>query len=416
VPPISAKKSPAGAVITAISTGDVQNPFPLYGALREMGEGVHWAEELGGWVCTRYDDVRRTCMKPSEFSNAYFFDLAGATHDPEIEAHRRYIEISSQQFMLSDPPEHTEIRAILRGTFSRRALNRWRLAICQVADELLDGLQPGMQIDAMSGFASRVPVAVIATMLGIPHVDTWRFQDWTEAFVNTFNPRTTGEVHEKEMNVALEMFDYLAVLAEKRRAEPADDLITLVSTATLANNEPLGVARVVAQLALLLAAGNETTANLIGNGITLLINKSEVQRRLRRQAALLPGAIEEMLRLDPPFHFDLRKATATTRLGNQQIEAGQLCYQLLASANRDPRQFENPEEFSLSRSPNPHLAFSHGIHFCLGAHLARLEGEIVFHKLLERFPRLAEGDEEPIRKTEQIMTRGWLTRPVKLLA
>jgi cytochrome P450 len=402
-------------LITAITNGAVQDPFPLYERLRECDEGVHWADELGGWVCTRYDDVRRVHTDPAVFSSDYYSDLSDAVHGPAPGAHSRFMAISSQQFMLSDPPAHTEIRSILRSAFAPRSLERWRSVVEEVTDTLLDELQPGEDIDVMADFAPHVPVAVIAMMLGIPPEDTWRFQEWTDAFVDTFNPRATREQRDHDIRVALGMFDYLDALVERRRADPADDLITLIATAELRDGELLDVSRAIAQLALLLAAGNETTANLIGNGITILIDNPDVQRSLCERPTLLPAAVEEMLRLDPPFHLVIRKVTEETTLGGRRIRPGQLCWQLLSAANRDPRAFEDPNVFSFDRGPNPHLAFSHGIHFCLGAHLARMEGKIVFQKLLERYPHLTAGTGRPIRKTEAIISRGWLTRPVKLI-
>jgi cytochrome P450 len=405
-------------LITALTTAAVQDPFPIYEQLRELDHGVHWAEELGGWVCTRYDDVKQTFTDTATFSNEYFFDLASAVHEPTFSAHLRYVDISSKQFMLTDPPAHTEVRSILRGAFTPRAVQRWEVVVQDVTETLLDSLLPDAavaELDVMEDLAAEVPVSVIAAMLGIPPEDTWRFRRWTEAFVDTFNPRITSERRSRSIDVAVDMFDYLTSLVERKRDRPVDDLTTLLATAELEDGSRLDNTRIVAQLALLLAAGNETTMNLIGNGITLLIEHPEVQQALRARIELLPAAIEEMLRLDPPLHFDLRKATKETTLGGQRIEAGQLCYQLIASANRDARRFRNPHAFSLDRGKNSHFAFSHGIHFCLGAQLARMEAEIVFRKLLERYPHFTNGKEPAVRKTEEIISRGWRTRPIRLI-
>jgi len=410
----SSKSSP-GELIATIVKGGVQDPFPLYNELRELDEGVHWAEELGGWLCTRYHDVRRIYTDPGTFSNDYYSDLSEAMYGPPLGIHRRFTEITSLQFMLNDPPRHTEIRSILRKAFTPRALERWRTVVAEVTDELLDDLPVDQDIDLMSDFAPHIPVAGIAAMLGVPEQDARRFEQWTDAFVSSFNPRVSGEHRDLCIQTTMQMFEYLGELVEQRRADPAEDLSTLIATAELEDGKLLDETRASAQLALLLAAGNETTANLIANGITILIDNPEVQRRARALPNLLPVAIEEMLRLDPPFHLVVRKVTEEVTLGGQRLEPGQLCWQVLAAANRDPRAFQDPDVFRFDRGANPHLAFAHGIHFCLGAHLARMEGEVVFQKLLQRFPQVSAGSEPPIRKTEAIISRGWLIRPVRLV-
>jgi hypothetical protein len=278
----------------------------------------------------------------------------------------------------------------------------------------MDKVEPTADIDVMAEFAPIVPITVIAAMLGVPPEDTDRFRHWTDAFVATFNPTVVGAERDRCVTTSLELFDYLATQVERRRIQPADDLITMMATTRLKDTGLLGVSRAVAQLALLLAAGNETTANLIGNGVTLLIDNPQVQRRMCEDRTLLAAGVEEMLRLDPPFHLLLRKVVKPTTVGGQQMEPGELCWQLIPAANRDPRAFENPNAFKLDRGSNPHLAFIHGIHFCLGAPLARMEGEVVFAKLLDRYPRFTAGSEPAVRKTDAIISRGWLSRPVAL--
>ena len=401
-------------LISAIVTGGVQNPFPLYDELRELDHGVHWADELGGWLCTRYDDVRRIYTDHETFSSDYYFDQHQAVYGPVVGEHRRFLDIFLQQFMLTDPPAHTEIRTLLRGAFTPRYLQRWRTVIAEVTESTLDGVDHGTDVDVMAELAPLVPITVIAAMLGVPAEDTERFRHWTDAFVATFNPTIVGAERDQCVATGLELFDYLAAQVEDRRLNPADDLITLAGTTALQDGAPLTVSRAVAQLALLLAAGNETTANLIGNGMTLLIDNPHVHRRLCEDQALLAAAVEEMLRLDPPFHLILRKVVKPTTMGGREMTPGELCWQVIPAANRDPRVFETPNEFSLARTNNPHLSFIHGIHFCLGAPLARMEGEVVLGKILERHPRFTAGAEPAVRKTDAIISRGWLTRPVAL--
>lgn len=403
-------------VITAIVAGGVQDPFPLYETARELDTGVHWSSILNGWVICRYADVHAMCCDHETFSNDYFYEMPNGVHNPAMEEHRRYIAISSQQFMVTDPPIHTRIRSVFRGAFTPRAINSWKTRVERITDELLDEFNPGDQIDIMPKLAATVPVTVIADILGVPDRDLANFRTWTEAYVDTFNPHVQGPDRDRCITTTLTLFDYLDDLIERKRSDPGDDLISLVATTPTADGDPLEASSAVSQIALLLAAGNETTINLIGNAVSLLVRNPEVKAQLRNDTALIPNAVEETLRFDPPFHMDVRKATRDTELGGKWIEAGQLCFQLLAAANHDPRQFDRPNNFDVNRTANTnrHLAFSHGIHFCIGAPLARLEGQVVVRRLLERFPGLSEGDEPAVRKTDTFISRGWQTRPVRL--
>ena len=401
-------------LITASLNGTVQDPYPLYSRLRELDEGVHWAAELNGWLCTRYSDIRQIYSDDDSFS-AKRWEGGGDHRDgPEGDNHRRFMSIYTQQFMLTDPPEHTEIRAILRGSFAPRRVERWRTKISRVTAELLESLDASGDFDVMTRFAQLVPIAVIAAVLGIPSTDTARFRHWTNAYVDTFDPQIQGTERDERIRTTLELFDYLAGLVEDRRSQPSDDLISLLATASLPKGSRLDVPRAVAQLALLLAAGNDTTANLIGSGITLLLGNPGVRQELILRPELLPVAVEEMLRLDPPFHFIPRKVVKAVTLGGRHMKPGQFCWQLLPAGNRDPREFTNPDVFSLTPRPKAHLAFASGLHFCLGASLARLEGQIVFSRLLERYPDFAAGAEPPTRRTDTVIARGWRTRPISL--
>lgn len=210
------------------------------------------------------------------------------------------------------------------------------------------------------------------------------------------------------------MFDYLEDLIERKRDKPGDDVMTVIATTPTIDGKILDPTIAAAQAALLLVAGHETTTNLIGNTVALLIGHPAAKLRLCERPDLVPNAIEESLRCDPPFHFDQRKAVHDTIISGQNVSSGQLTLQLIAAANRDPRQFEHPERFDVERptASNRHLAFSHGIHFCLGAPLARMEAQIVIEKLLQQFPNISRGEEPPTRKTDAVVARGWHQLPV----
>lgn len=394
--------------------GSVADPFPLYNELRETGTGVHWADILNGWVITRYDDSRRTLAMPEVFSNDTFFDTAPGVHDLDDSEHRRFIGISSKQFMFQDPPVHTQVRSIFRHAFTRAAIERWRPVVESVSDTLLARFSPGQELDIMPSLAADIPVAVIASMLGLPE-DKWgQLREWSEAFGRTLDPGVQGELRDSSIRTSLELMDYLADLIRRRRADPRDDLTTLTATTPTLDGDQLPEADVIAQVTLLLAAGNDTTTSLIGSGMTTMIDNPGLKERLREDPALIPGAIEEMLRLDPPFHLDFRKALADVEIGGQQISRGQMVFQVLAAANRDPRRYADPDTFELGRNAAPHLAFSHGVHFCVGAPLARLEGEVALRRILERFPGFVAGEAPALRRTDNILARGWHRRPVRL--
>jgi cytochrome P450 len=406
----------ADRAITALVSGGVEDPFPLYDTIRELGSGVHWSNALNAWVVGRYDDVHAMFSDPVTFSNDYFYEMPTGIHDPDNPEHKRYIAINSQQFMVMDPPEHTRIRSIFRGAFTPRAVSRWQNDVEDITDQLLDEFHPGDEIDLMPKLATTVPVAVIARILGVPDADTPKFRDWTEAYVKTFDPVVQGREREQCISTTLTLFDYLHTLVDSKRSQPADDLITTIATTPTSDGDVLEIASTVAQVALLLAAGNDTTTSLIGNTVTLLLQNPRTHERLRQQPDLVPAAIEESLRCDPPFHLDARKATRDVEVGGHRIRAGDLCLQLFAAANRDPRQFDRADHFDIDRAPraNRHLAFGHGIHFCVGAPLARMEGAVIVRKLLERFPDLAEGSTPARRRVDTITVRGWQTRPVRL--
>lgn len=404
----------AAALITNLVVGGVADPYPLYDELREMGTGVHWSDVLGGWVATRYDDVKSMVTKSADFSSDTFFDGGPGVHDPEDPEQRRFISISSRQFIFSDPPVHTRIRSIFRHVFTRTSIAAWRSTMEQVTDEVLDRYQPGDELDIMPRFAADIPVAVIASILGVPR-DKWaQLRQWSEAYGRTLDAGVQGELRDTSIRTALEMMDYLADLVAQRKADPRDDLITLITKTETDDGSPLTDEEIISQITLLLAAGNDTTTALIGSAMTVMIDRPDVKETLLADPERIRGAIEEFLRFDPPFHLNFRKAKVDTEYGGQRVRAGQMCFQVMAAANRDPRVFDNPNVVDLERDASRHLAFSHGIHHCVGAPLARLEGEVVLRRVLERFPNFTGGSTPPIRRTHNILARTWHCRPVKL--
>ncbi|WP_433204907.1 cytochrome P450 [Nocardia sp. CA-107356] len=404
----------ATEVFAELFGGVVQDPFPLYNELRELGDGIHFVEALQGFMVTRYADVRRIGIDHKTFSSEVFFGLSPGIHNASDPEHLRFIEIASRLFMFSDPPVHTRIRSTFRQAFTPDAVQAWRPMIERATIELLAEFEPGQEIDIMPHLAAAVPVAVIAAILGVPREMWSKFREWSFAYASTFDPLVQSERRDSAIRTSLELFDFLGDLAEQRRVHPADDMITtLVQTETI-DGDHLGVSELIAQVALLLIAGNETTTNLIGNGLTLLFGHPDVLAEVTADPALLPSVVEEMLRFDPPLHLTGRRVTRDVVLGEHTLMEGTFVLPCIAAANHDPRAFESPEVFNVSRQNTKHLAFFQGIHFCVGAPLARMEGAVIFKELLRRFPDIGPGSQPAVRRTTNAVSRGWETRPVRL--
>ncbi|GAA3568101.1 cytochrome P450 [Amycolatopsis ultiminotia] len=395
--------------------GVVQDPFPLYDELRETGDGVHYSSLLQSHFVTRYADVRRIATDFRTFSSDLFDVTPAGMHDAGDAEHRRFAEIAGRLFMFADPPVHTRIRSTFRAAFTPEAVERWRPAVLDATTALLDEFEPGTEVDLMPRLAADVPVAVIASILGVPREAWGHFRTWSFAYASTFDPMVQGARRDEAIRTSLALFDFLADLAAQRRARPAGDLISTIVHTRTDDGDVLGEVELIAQLALLLVAGNETTTNLIGNGSTLLLDNPGARAEITADPALLPDAIEEMLRIDPPLHLTIRLLTKDATVGGQRLPAGSLVSPCIAAANRDPRVFPDAGRFDLHRGENgKHLAFLHGIHFCVGAALARLEGQVVFEEMLRRHPGFHAGTEPAVRRTLNSVSRGWEKRPVVL--
>ncbi|MBW0115748.1 cytochrome P450 [Pseudonocardia abyssalis] len=400
--------------MAALFGGELQDPYPAYSELQEIGDGVHWSDVMQGYLVTRYADARKVGSNPKVFSSDLFYDSAPSWHDAGESEHLRFLDAASRLFMFADPPMHTRIRSTFRHAFTPQAIEAWRPIVERITTELIDRYPRGEEFDIMPGFAADVPVAVIAAILGVPDDMRPRFREWSYAYASTFDPMIRGAQRNRAITTSLELFDYLGELVAARKVEPREDLITtLVQTKTI-DGDNLGDVELLAQLALLLVAGNETTTTLIGSGLTLLFDNPSVLRGLQDDVSLVPDAVEEFLRLDAPLHWVLRKAAVDTPLGDRVIPAGSIVWAGAAAANRDPRRFTEPDALVVSRENNKHLSFFHGIHFCVGAPLARLEGQVVFEHILRSFPGIRPGTAPALRRATNSIARGWETRPVIL--
>ncbi len=303
----------------------------------------------------------------------------------------------------SDPPVHTRLRRMVARDFSPRRITLLAPRIVEVTRQLLEASGKGGRFEAMSALANQLPVVIIAEMLGVPSEHRERFRRWSDAVASNGMGRNRESA---ESGQVTELREYLAQEIERRQVERGDDLISAL-VAARDDEEKLSGDELLAFVVLLLVAGNETTTNLIGNGLLALARNAAQYERLRREPALIPSAIEEMLRYDSPVQMLLRFAQRDTEVGGTRIEAGAVVAVIFGAANRDPAKFSEPEQFDVAREPKDHLAFGDGIHFCIGAPLARLEARIAFEAMVERFGTIALAEPSaPLSYRGSFVTRG----------
>ena len=369
------------------------DPYPLYRSLREA-DPVHHSELMDLWVLTRHEDVSFV-LKDDRFSA----DRRKSTNLLVAQARKMQEEgpFAQANTMLSaDPPEHTRLRGLVSKAFTPRRIEEMRPHIQEIVDALLDDLQDRDEFDLIEHLSYPLPVIVIAEMLGIPPENRAEFKRWSNDLVATMSgPGTTPDALERARSSGLEMADYFKGVIAERRKEPRDDLLSAMIAAE-ERGEVLSEDELLASCMLLLAAGNETTTNLIGNGMLSLLRHEDQLDKLLGDPSLTESAVEEMLRYEGPVQATARTADADVEIDGHMIEKGKMLFVLLAAANRDPAAFPNPETFDITREDNNHIAFGNGLHFCLGAPLARMEAQIAFQTLFERRgkPRLVSDDVE----------------------
>jgi cytochrome P450 len=364
------------------------NPYPVYHRLREEAP-VFWSESQGAWLLTRYDDVLDSLRNPRGFSSRGRFSAVLERVPEETRPTFRPLEDHFSVGLLgSDPPDHTRLRGLINRAFTPRVVEQLRPRIVAIVAELLDAVEGREEMDAIRDFAYPLPATVIAELLGAPPESRERFKVWSDGILSFQGTgRTTPEVLARAQRDLLDMRAFLGELLEERRREPKEDLLTRLVEAE-AEGDKLSQAELLTTCVTLLTAGHETTTNLIGNGLYTLLRHPEQLERLRQEPELMPAAVEEMLRFESPLQRNPRRVAEETELRGQRLKRGDFVLQILGAANRDPAQFPDPDRFDITRQPNRHVAFGMGIHFCLGAPLARLEAPIAIGALLERYPNL----------------------------
>jgi cytochrome P450 len=395
------------------SQGGLENPFAIYSLLRTvrpvMKMPVEGYDGPGVWFLTRYEDVHNTLRDPR-----FSVDRMSATIIREnIERLPAFVQQTAQgmrSMLNTDPPDHTRVRKLVNKAFTPRRIAGLQSHIELIVDELLAPVMGAGQMDVIDALAAPLPAIVIAELLGVPAEDHRQFKSWAAELVAGLGQPTLGSRRASTTPALQKLFGYLTEIIAARRKEPRDDLISAMVLAqeeedALSDNELLATSN------LLLIAGHETTTNLIGNGLLALLREPDELERLRGEMTLLPTAIEELLRYDGPVQATIRVAREDLAIDGHRIEQGSLVLVGIGAANHDPAVFDEPERLDVGRDPNPHLAFGFGAHFCLGAPLARLEAEIAFRVLLERFPHMQLATEAPEFRSNPVL-RGLVSLPV----
>ncbi|MFN3292258.1 MAG: cytochrome P450 [Gemmobacter sp.] len=407
--------APAEALVYDPSDPAVMaDPFPVYARLREE-DPLHWSPSLKSWIVTRYTDVRDLLLSDHLSVNrltAFYESLP----PQDAELLRDVVHYLNLWLAFRDPPDHTRLRRILRHAFTPAAIDAMRPRIESIADLLLDRMQARGEnrIDLIRDYALQLPAFVIMDLLDVPRDMLDDFKQWSDDMaVFIGGARNSGDKYERAARGCRLMADYFRKLILERSADPRPGfLMDLIDARD--EGDALSTDELVATCILVLFAGHETTTNLIGNATLLLLRHPEQLAMLRADPALIEPAIEEVLRFDGPTNALVRVVARDHRLHGKTLRAGERVFVMVNSANRDPRIFDAPDTFDITRRTNRHLTFGQGIHLCLGARLARVEGHIAVQKLFARFPALALDPQEAPEWLDAMVPRGTRRLPVRL--
>ena len=400
---------PADAIrdfqLTRVPAAFLDDPYPWYAALRAH-DPLH-ALEGGGVFLSRYEDALAVYRAPQASSDKR------AEFSPKLGDSPLY-EHHTTSLVFNDPPLHTRVRRIIMGAVNQKAIARMEPNVTRLVDALLEEMAAKREVNFIDDFAARIPVEVIGNLLGIPHEERGPLRGWSVAILSGLEPKLTPEMFDTGNRAVTEFIDYLESLVAARRKNPGDydaDVLTRLihgekDGATLTERE------LYHQCIFLLNAGHETTTNLIGNGVWALLGNPAEAARLRADPALVPTAIEELLRYDGPIQLNNRRLTAPLALSDRTLPEGSLVTIGIGAANHDPAQFAEPARFDVGRKPNRHVAFGQGDHVCIGMNVARMEGRIALARLLARFGKI-----EPAGAPERdrrVRFRGFRNLPLRL--
>ncbi len=386
------------------------DPYPFYEMMHEKMP-LFFRPDWNNWYLTRHEDVA-AAFKDARFGREI---LGVMTREelgwPETPASMRPLyDMQDAWMLLKDPPEHTHLRNLVHKAFTPRTVERLRERAQVITDELIDKVQVSGGMDMIADFALPLPITIIAEMLGVPPEDYDRLNVWSDALMHTVDSVQSPELLQQGADMTMEFSAYIHEMIALRRKHPQEDLISALVAAE-AENDKLTEDEMVATATLLLFGGYETTVNLIGNGMLALLRHPDQWEKLKANPALVKSAVEELLRYDSPVQLTSRWVQEDLEFAGHSFKRGQVVDFMVGAANRDPLRFPNPGVLDITRDPNPHIAFGSGIHFCIGAPLARMEAQIAFATLARRLPNLKLAA-DTLRYREIYVFRGLQALPV----
>jgi cytochrome P450 len=395
--------------LTRVPPGFLDDPYPWYAALRAQ-DPLH-ALEGGGVFVSRYEDAIAVYRNPQASSDKKA-EFAPKLGDSPLYEHH------TTSLVFNDPPLHTRVRRIIMGAVNQRAIARMERDVTRLVDALIDEMAARGESDFIADFAAQIPIEVIGNLLDIPRPERSPLRGWSVAILTGLEPALTPQMFDGGNRAVTEFVAYLKELIAARRRQPGDvesDVLTRLimgETSGEASGERLSDTELYHQCIFLLNAGHETTTNLIGNGLWALLNNPGEMARLQADPALVPLAVEEMLRYDGPIQLNNRRLLTPMELAGSQLAAGTPITIGIGAANRDPAQFHDPDRFDAGRKPNRHVAFGQGDHVCVGMNVARMEGRIAFSRLLARFAGIEPAGEP--ERDRRVRFRGFRRLPVRV--
>lgn len=387
-----------------------RDPHKTWRELRES-EPIYRSRMLGTFVCTRYEDALQVLGDPhfsTDRSQVPLVKWVARLNRGEPE----FAALLERNLLTMDGDAHKRVRGLVSRAFTPRHVERLRGQLEATVEELLEAVAENGEMEVIRDLAHPLPVTAIAELLGVPVEDRDRFRAWASDLVQLLDPLQGSGGGRPMIDATREIFDYFRPLLAERRANPRDDLLSAMIAAERGGDR-LDELDLLALSSLLLVAGHETTSNLIGNAVLLLLRFPDERKRLQDDLSLLPSAVDECLRYESPIQLTDRAVVEECELAGQPLKRNQMVAVVLAAANRDPAQFPDPDRFDIARTDNRHLAFGHGNHFCPGSQLAKLEAEVVLGTLLRRFPDFSGSPEPPAWRRSMII-RGPESVPLKL--
>ena len=385
-----------------------EDPYPIYCTLQAI-DPVHRMPDQSLFL-TRYNDLEAIYKDTTRFSSDKKVEFA-----PKYGAGSLLFQHHTTSLVFNDPPLHTRVRRLITGALNPRAISELEPSLIALVDRLLDRIEARGNADLIEDFASAIPVEVIGNLLAIPHQERSPLRGWSLAILGALEPFLTEEVQSRGERAVTEFLDFLRRLIAERRTRPGNpnhDVLTRLIEGEASSGEKLNEIELLHNCMFILNAGHETTTNLIGNGLELLLRFPEQRQRLIDDPTTIKTAVEEFLRFESSNQLGNRRAVKDAEIGGVGVPQGTLITLCIGAANRDPAQFDQPEKFDIGRTPNRHLAFASGAHACVGLNLARLEGRIAISRFLARFPGFKSNG--VAQRARRVRFRGFTSLPVAL--